>query len=42
VLLWEVCALGKTPYEGMHNMDVIDAVQKGLRLPRPPHTSAAM
>ncbi|XP_078584636.1 fibroblast growth factor receptor-like [Branchiostoma floridae x Branchiostoma japonicum] len=37
VLLWEIVTLGATPYPGMSKREVMDGVQQGYRMDKPPH-----
>ncbi|XP_006815314.1 tyrosine kinase receptor Cad96Ca-like [Saccoglossus kowalevskii] len=37
VLLWEIVTLGSTPYHHMSNIEVIDKVPVGYRMPKPTH-----
>ncbi|XP_078665754.1 tyrosine kinase receptor Cad96Ca-like [Branchiostoma floridae x Branchiostoma belcheri] len=37
VLLWEIVTLGATPYNGMSKREVMDGVQQGYRMGKPPH-----
>ncbi|XP_078584652.1 tyrosine-protein kinase receptor Tie-1-like [Branchiostoma floridae x Branchiostoma japonicum] len=37
VLLWEIVTLGATPYPGMSKREVMDGVQQGYRMEKPPH-----
>ncbi|KAJ8034984.1 Tyrosine kinase receptor Cad96Ca [Holothuria leucospilota] len=42
IVLWEIVTLGSHPYPGMGFKDVVDAVQKGERLPQPKHCGDEM
>ena len=35
VLIWEVVTLGKTPYPGLTNRQLIEKLQRGYRMPNP-------
>ena len=35
VTCWEVFSLGKTPYPAIDNPDVLDYIEKGMRLTKP-------
>ncbi|XP_035692563.1 tyrosine-protein kinase receptor Tie-1-like [Branchiostoma floridae] len=42
VLLWEIVTLGATPYPGMSKHDVMDSVQQGYRMRKPPHCDSSL
>ncbi|XP_066269273.1 tyrosine kinase receptor Cad96Ca-like [Branchiostoma lanceolatum] len=42
VLLWEIVTLGATPYPGMSKREVMDGVQQGYRMRKPPHCDDRM
>ncbi|KAF8570470.1 hypothetical protein P879_04249, partial [Paragonimus westermani] len=39
VTLWEMCSFGARPFEGIRARDLLDRLEKGIRLPQPETTS---
>ncbi|KAF5400585.1 hypothetical protein PHET_06094, partial [Paragonimus heterotremus] len=39
VTLWEMCTFGARPFEGIRARDLLDRLEKGMRLPQPETTS---
>ena len=35
VCMWEILTMGKKPFQGVPNTDVIDQIENGVRLPLP-------